>query len=151
MHRIGANPDEHQRLGMLGTLERQNVEVSRHSAPRLFALIPSSDAIGLPWFRHEPAPRQGRFGTCPQTLGIQDRIRCAMTTSNTPFIRHPFIVLPCSNSLPDLTATQSFNTVVFSVSGLILDMDGVASCWQMEQLLHIFRSRDSPIARSLLT
>ena len=28
MHQIGANPEEHQRLGMLGTLERQNVRVS---------------------------------------------------------------------------------------------------------------------------
>ena len=27
MHQIGPNPDEHQRLGMLGTLERQNVRV----------------------------------------------------------------------------------------------------------------------------
>ena len=27
-HQIGANPEEHQRLSMLGTLERQNVRVS---------------------------------------------------------------------------------------------------------------------------
>ena len=48
MHRIGANPEENQRLGMLGTLERQNVRVSRHSS-RLHdnLLILFSDVIGV--------------------------------------------------------------------------------------------------------
>ena len=32
MRQIGPNPEEHQRLGMLGTLERQNVRVSWHSS-----------------------------------------------------------------------------------------------------------------------
>ena len=34
MHRIGPNTEEHQRLGMLGTLERQNMRVSRHCSSR---------------------------------------------------------------------------------------------------------------------
>ena len=74
-----------------------------------------------------------------------------MINSTTPCIQHPFIVPPYSNFLPDLTATQSFNTVVFSVSGIQPDMHGAASCWQMEQLHHPFLSKGSPIARSLLT
>jgi len=46
---------------------------------------------------------------------------------------------------------QSFNTVVFSVSGFMPDMHGAANCSQMEQLPHTFRSTDFPIVQSLLT
>jgi hypothetical protein len=104
MHRTGPNPEEHQLLGMLGTLSRQILRVSWHSSSRPYddLLIPFSGDLGNPYWRHKPAPRVWYLETGPRLLGLQDRTRYVMSSS-PPCIQHPYVIHPCSEFLLDLT------------------------------------------------
>ena len=60
LHQKGTNPEEQQRLSMLGTLDAQNIGVSRYcpSCPCNRLFIPFFRVIGVAWCSQEPVPRE---------------------------------------------------------------------------------------------
>ena len=67
------------------------------------------------------------------STGVTQKMFSIFGTTGLDSVRHDSLYysapLRCSSilKLPDLTATQSFKIVVFTVSGFVLDMRGAAS------------------------
>ena len=83
IHLIGANPEEHQRLLALGTLEAQIVRVSQQCSSylRSHRLNPSYRVIGDLRWSQERDPRERHSGACPRALASHGRTRYVVTST----------------------------------------------------------------------
>ena len=84
---IGANPEEQQRLHMLGTLEDEIFKVSQRQQCSSYLcsdrLNPVSGAIGVLWWTQERSPRERHSPACPRSLASHDRTGCVSFATRT--------------------------------------------------------------------
>jgi len=89
LHYKGTNPEEQQRLRMLGMLEAQNIKVSRHCSSSSCSnqFIPFLGAIGVPWWTQEYAHREWFPRGCGRSLVPHGRSRSVIYSLHIPPLR----------------------------------------------------------------